>query len=126
MIQDVCRESERRIEKWKIRKPEDAMSKSENAISFSPAVYKEIQQLRKFLWSKMYQSPKVLKHSRKGQKVLSAIFWKIHKTPKLLPQKLRAKIGEQSPLMPLPVIVKDFVAGMTDAYALQFHEKHVK
>lgn len=83
-------------------------------ISFSANFEKKVAQLREFLWNRMYQSPQVLKHSRRGQKILKKLFWHFYKHPKLMPKRFYEKIGKPDPL---EVVVKDYVAGCTDVYA---------
>lgn len=120
MILDVCIEADKRLKKWKIKRPEDAIKKPKNVISFSVGFEKEVLKLRRFLWNNMYRSAKVLKHSKAGQRVLEGLFWKFYKNPELLPAKLKAKIDTEEPK---EVIIKDYVAGMTDSYALNLYKK---
>jgi dGTPase len=87
-----------------------------HAVRFSPSFQKKIIELRKFLWYRMYQSPQVLKHSRRGQKILKKLFWHFYKNPALMPKRFYERIGKPDPL---EVIVKDYVAGCTDIYAEQ-------
>lgn len=120
MMRDVYKESMVRIKKWKIREPEDAGKKQHNAIAFSSILRKEIAGLQKFLWSRMYRSKKVISHSRRGQKIIKFLFWKFYKNPELLPIKFRRRIDADTPK---EIMIKDYIAGMTDNYALSFYKK---
>ncbi|MEK7528524.1 MAG: HD domain-containing protein, partial [Patescibacteria group bacterium] len=116
MVRDVLTETERRIKKYRIRSVDDAMKCTAQIVSFSPSFKKKVSEIKDFLWNKMYQSPEVLRHSHRGQRILKKLFNRFMKNPGLLPQKLQIRLKKG--LDPLPVIVKDYVAGMTDLYAL--------
>ncbi|MEK9132934.1 MAG: hypothetical protein AAB606_04475, partial [Patescibacteria group bacterium] len=68
------------------------------------------------LWKNMYKSPRVKKHSARGQKILKRLFWHLYKHPKLMPKRFWERIDAPDPLH---VVVKDYVAGCTDAYAYE-------
>lgn len=115
MIQNALETSIRNLKRLRIRSLKDVLRQKKNIVCFSTSFYEMISQLRRFLWDYMYQSPKVLKHSKHGQKILERLFWKLHKKPKLLPKRFYEKIEKPDPL---EVIVKDYVAGCTDVYAM--------
>lgn len=114
MIGDVLQTAQKRLQKGKIRSLADVLKCKKSLIGFSAGFEKKVMQLRKFLWERMYQSPQVLKHSRRGQRILKNLFWRLYKEPKLLPKRFWERIGKPDPL---EVIVKDYVAGCTDQYA---------
>lgn len=114
MINDVLETAQKNLKKAKIHNLADVLKCKKNLVGFSASFEKKVTQLRKFLWQRMYQSPQVLKHSRRGQKILKNLFWRLYKEPKLLPKRFWERIGKPDPL---EVIVKDYVAGCTDQYA---------
>jgi dGTPase len=115
MIADTIANAENNIKNAKIQKPEDAVNRKEKTISFSPAFAKRSDVLREFLWTKMYQSPRVKRHSERGARVIEKLFNKLYKKPDLLPKRFRDRINAPDPL---EVVVKDYVAGCTDIYAM--------
>ncbi|MEK7171275.1 MAG: hypothetical protein AAB739_00035, partial [Patescibacteria group bacterium] len=94
-------------------------------VCFSADFGRSVKQLRQFLWNKMYNSPQVKKHSRRGQKIIEKLFQKLYKNPKLMPKSFWGRMtvtGSSAILSPsyrvaLATVVKDYVAGCTDAYA---------
>lgn len=114
MIHDVLDETIREIKHMRIHSLAEVLRQKKNLISFSPSFFKKVKQLRKFLWKAMYQSPKVLKHSRRGQKILKNLFWLFYRKPQLMPRHFYERIESEDLL---EVVVKDYVAGMTDEYA---------
>lgn len=107
MMENVLKTAEANLEKYKIRLLKET-------VGFSAGFYKKVEDLRRFLWDRMYNSPCVLKHSAEGQKVLGDLFWRLHKKPKLMPKSFCGRINAPDPLH---IVVKDYVAGCTDAYA---------
>jgi dGTPase len=121
MIDNVVDQTERNIRKLKIRSPQDAVKQSRNAAAFSSTFYIQVQELREFLYSYMYQGPLVHRQNKRGQRIIKFVFNTLHARPQLLPDKVRERVGSRESL---EIVVKDFVAGMTDAYALDFYEKY--
>ncbi|MBI2453903.1 deoxyguanosinetriphosphate triphosphohydrolase [Candidatus Peregrinibacteria bacterium] len=114
MIQDVLGASEKNLAFLKVRSGKDVLKAKAKIIRFSPPFQRRVGELRAFLWKNMYESPAVLKYSRRGQGILERLFWKMHRRPKLLPRRFYARIDVADPL---EVVVKDYVAGCTDEYA---------
>ena len=121
MIDDVIAETDRRIKKYKIKNDEEVIYAKVPLVAFSPAFEKKVAELRRFLWDAMYQSPEVLRPMRKGQKILVFLFKTLHAKPHLLPKKFREKVSRR--VDSLPVVVKDYVAGMTDTYATALYDR---
>ncbi|MEK7524094.1 MAG: deoxyguanosinetriphosphate triphosphohydrolase [Patescibacteria group bacterium] len=121
MITNVIETSSKNIIRLRIRTLDDVLKQEKNLVCFSPDFQKKVAQLRQFLWDGMYQSPRVLKYMRRGQRIIKKLFWNFYKKPQLLPEHFREKIG---PAAPLEIIVKDYVAGCTDQFATQLYSDH--
>lgn len=114
MIRDVLEATVQNIRRRHIRSLTDVLKQRKNLVCFYPPFERRVSQVRKFLWVHMYQSPRVLKHSQRGQKILEKLFWKLYKNPKLIPQRFCERIGVGDPI---EVVARDYVAGCTDIYA---------
>ncbi|MBI4994863.1 dNTP triphosphohydrolase [Candidatus Peregrinibacteria bacterium] len=147
MAENVIKTAARNIARYKIKTPEDVLKNKQNIVCFSSNFSRKIKELRRFLWNKMYNSPRVKKYSRRGQKIIEKLFWKLYKNPKLMPKRFWGRIatGKGAPrlagrinclaslrlglseaiLSPssyrtaLAIVVKDYVAGCTDEYAIK-------
>ncbi len=119
MIRDVMETAQKNLRHAKIRTLADVLKHPKNLIAFSGGFQKKVGELRKFLWKNMYQSAAVLKHSKRGQRILKNLFWRFYREPKLLPRRFYERIGKR---MSLAVVVKDYVAGCTDQFATQLYE----
>lgn len=121
MILDVLKTTVTNIKKHTVRSLDDVLKQEKNLVSFSPSFQKKVQQLRDFLWNHMYQSGKVLYHSHRGQRILKKLFWLFYKRPRLMPRHFYERIEVQDPLA---IVVKDYVAGLTDCYATELAERY--
>ncbi|MGE5453662.1 MAG: deoxyguanosinetriphosphate triphosphohydrolase [Methylocystaceae bacterium] len=89
-------------------------------IKMSPVINQAMDELRSFLFAHVYIGSLAKKEEEKAIMVVKNIFWHLLKHPELLPienQQLKAHDG-------LDRVVADFVAGMTDRYALRFYTDH--
>lgn len=120
MIEDVAVNTQKELKRKKIKTLKQVLLQKNNIVGFSPKFSKEVIALRKFLWKYMYHSRQVLSHSERGQKILKKIFWYLYKNPKKMPRHFYGKIGKPDPL---EVVVKDYVAGCTDAFATALYKK---
>lgn len=123
MIHNALETACRNIKNMRIKTFSDVMETEKPIVGFSPAFKKRVEQLRRFLWRKMYQSRQVLLHSRRGQKIIKDLFWHYYKHPKLMPKRFCARIEAPPDNESLEIIVKDYVAGMTDHFAIKVWKK---
>jgi dGTPase len=119
MIEDLARHTEKQIAKHKITSVAQVYQTPAYLGCFSPEMEKKGDELKAFLYKNFYQSPGVSEYNKKGQEVIHVLFDKLYKNPKLLPEKLQEVEGGE----PLHMIVKDYIAGMTDNFALELYEE---
>ncbi|HET7436819.1 MAG TPA: deoxyguanosinetriphosphate triphosphohydrolase [Thermoanaerobaculia bacterium] len=85
------------------------------AISMSPEVLEALEELRKYMFENMYLVPTVRDEFEKAQKILTALFEYVVARPD---EFLVQKDGE-----PVERLAIDFIAGMTDRYAINLYSK---
>jgi dGTPase len=81
-------------------------------VAFSPPVRAGLEELRGFLWKRLYFHPKILERNQRSQEVLQTLCDRLFATPADKVTALQQKTGGA-----LAEAVKDYVAGMTDQYA---------
>ncbi len=86
-------------------------------IRFSPPVEKLALALRAFLYKKVYSNPRVVSDFNKASKILEELFFYFMEHPSRLPKGQREPYSEESHQRR----VCDFLAGMTDPYAMQLY-----
>ena len=114
LITDLYAETERQIASQNILSLEDVYAKANEPVRFSEPMKKRIAELRAFLWKRMYLHPDVLTCANEGRTIVTALCDRLFAQPN---DKIRELMQEHS--SNLPEAVKDYVAGMTDAFAIQ-------
>jgi dGTPase len=91
-------------------------------IAFSAGVAGEFAQLKAFLHQRMYRHPRVTASTRVARQVVAELYSAFLAGPELLPSEWHAACaGAGSPATGR--VVRDYIAGMTDLYALHEHAR---
>jgi dGTPase len=91
-------------------------------ISFGPAMADANQAIKDFLFSRMYRHWRVNRMAAKAKRLTEELFRLLHTDPTLLPDDWRARAGEGG-MQRSATTVGDYVAGMTDRYAMDEHRR---
>ncbi len=119
LINDLVQHSTSMLKEHDIRTLNDLREKNIPAVSFSPETRQENSQLKDFLSQNLYKHYRVERMRIKGKMVLSALFNIYQENPTLLPQKYQRMIGHFGKER----VICDYIAGMTDRYALDEYKK---
>ncbi|SNS73506.1 deoxyguanosinetriphosphate triphosphohydrolase [Tropicimonas sediminicola] len=92
-------------------------------IRFSQRVWQEIEVIRSFLFTRMYRAPSVMEERARVTQVIEALFPLYMRRPDLLPVDWQDDIERAGDETALARIVADYIAGMTDRFALQQHAR---
>ena len=103
------------------RMPDEVRRVGANIASFSPEVAEMNRELKAFLMQHFYRHPRLVRMSFKAHRILSDLFLAYLAEPLQLPQEIQARIqrGPDS----LQRVISDYLAGMTDRYAILEHKK---
>ena len=80
------------------------------------------QAIKDFLFARMYRHWRVNRMSAKARRLTEELYRLLHADPSLLPDDWRARAGEGG-TQRSATIVGDYVAGMTDRYAMDEHRR---
>lgn len=119
LIADVLAETERRLVAASPTSPATLQQLPENVVALTPEMAAMLAELKQFLMARLYRHPRVMRMQLKAERIITALFEAYVAEPRQLPFKEQAKIGPRS----LHRVVCDYVAGMTDRYALQEYAK---
>jgi dGTPase len=86
--------------------------------AFSPAVRQESLELKRFLFNNLYRHYRVERMSDKARRLLRELFEAFTQNPRLLPPEHRERAEAD-----LHRAVADYIAGMTDRYAIREHRR---
>ncbi len=119
LVKDQVEAVSRRLEAADVRSPDDVRNLPDNVIGLSPELATMTQELKTFLYQSLYRHPRVMRMQIKAERVISDLFNAYLEEPRQLPREEQQRLEERS----LERVVCDYVAGMTDRFALQEHAK---
>lgn len=126
VVVDVVSTSRGRIADAGVRDIDDVRSQQRPLISLSDAAYAEHLELKRFLNTNLYRHHRVLGMTDKARKVLRELFEGLMRDIDLLPREHRdaaATAESTAGLAGRARVVADYVAGMTDRYAIGEHRR---
>ena len=94
-------------------------------IRFSQQVFDDLKVIRQFLFQRMYRAPSVVVMRAEVTAVVHDLFPYFMAHPEHLPKQWRKDVDAVSTQTELARLVSDYIAGMTDRFALQEHERLV-
>jgi dGTPase len=119
-VDDLIRNTQKRVDEAKIQSLDEVRNYSERLAAFSATVDNERQQSKDFLYENLYFSPSLADEKDDAERVVSELFSFWVENPKALPHNYQEKAKEES----LPRVVCDYIAGMTDHFIFEQHEKY--
>lgn len=118
-VTDLIRETENNINKFKIKSWVDVKKIDKKIVSFSKAIQGVRKPLRAFLMERLYHHYRVIRMSTKAKRFILELFKAYVKKPEQLPTETQKRIAADG----VTRAVSDYIAGMTDRYALDEYKK---
>jgi len=122
MIIDVIEETGRRLAKLGPKDADGIRRARRKMVGFSERMEDANQAIKDFLFARMYRHWRVNRMTAKARRLTEELFRLLVADPSLLPDDWRARAGEAG-LSRAAVTVGDYVAGMTDRYAMDEHRR---
>jgi len=122
MIEDVLAESARRLARLDARSVDDVRGAQAPVVAFSPAFAEADRAIKAFLLPRMYRHERVMGIMREAERVVRELFARYLAAPHDLPEEWRAGLDPDDAGARARHIA-DFIAGMTDRYALMEHAR---
>ncbi|AUR07331.1 putative deoxyguanosinetriphosphate triphosphohydrolase [Phaeobacter inhibens] len=123
MVSDVIDGARRRLAASGARSVEDVRSLGAPVVVFSDALWSDLKEIRAFLFTRMYRAPSVMRKRAEVSKVVEALFPHFLNHPEEMPARWQGDIAAAAGETALARIVSDYIAGMTDRFALQEHRR---
>lgn len=120
LVDDAIKESQKRLAAKKIRTIADVKNCRIRLIDFSDQIKTKRLPLRKFLKRELYHHYRVNRMSDKAKRIIKLLFDAYTKNTSMLPLDYQNKITKTNNKY---VVVCDYIASMTDRFALDEHEK---
>jgi len=117
MVNDVITTTNYNLKKYNPKSTHDIYLQKNFIVSFSNKMKILDRKIKEFLRKKMYSHKKVLINTNKGKKIIKKLFMKLLKNPKkYISTDLIKKEGKERAIC-------DFIAGMTDRYAINLYKE---
>ncbi|MCF6271893.1 MAG: deoxyguanosinetriphosphate triphosphohydrolase [Rhodobacteraceae bacterium] len=118
MVEDVLSESAGRLANSGAGSAQDIRNLGRPVVQFSTGLWEELKEIRAFLFGHMYRHETVKKMRVETAQVVRELFMAFMADPARLPEGWQGE-GELAQAR----LISDYIAGMTDRYALQLHQK---
>ena len=122
LINDVISNSQNNLRTLQPTTADDIRNAGKMTIGFSPEMRNQDKTLKKFLMKNMYRHYKVNRMSSKARRVVDELFTLYLNEPDCLPTDWRQAIEDKAEIEKAR-LVADFIAGMTDRFALLEHKR---
>lgn len=121
-IQDIVKQVEKNIQVYGIETSEDIRKLKKPLVHFSPELTESNKRLKEFLNAKVYRHYKINRVTSKAKRIVCDLFNIFQNEPNVLPtewSKIASNVDEKQ----RSIIVCDYIAGMTDRFAIQEHRR---
>ena len=118
-VTDAIQETTARLNKSQVKSVDEVRSYGENLLSFSPELKKLNSQLKLFLFNRMYRHYRMIRMADKAKRIITQLFQVYQNNPDQLPPHTLEKFKEHDKMQ----VICDYIAGMTDRFALQEYKK---
>ncbi len=119
LVVDLTRESLQRLQQLAPANIDEIRAHPTPVIAYSEQMADESRELKAFLLERLYRHYRVYRSSLKAKRVVSELFQALSSEPAILPPQQQRSVERYG----LPRAVADYIAGMTDRYAIEEHER---
>lgn len=123
MVEDLLDQTSKNLAESGVKTADEIRALGKPIAAFSPAMLETHQQLRSFLMVRMYRHYKVNRMTSKARRVVKQLFAFFMSEPECLPTLWRKRVTQAENNNEKAAIIADYIAGMTDRFALQEHRR---
>lgn len=118
-VGNIVSTTDKRLTEHGIDSPDGIQLHDSNIVGYDDEMHAETKELKKFLLTKMYRHYRLMRMQVKARNFITDIFNAYVDEPQMLPAKTQGKLDQFS----VQRVVCDYIAGMTDRYALEEWER---
>jgi len=123
MVADVIAEARGRLAEIRPGSVAELRGLDRPMVRFSAPLFADLKEIRGFLFQHMYRAPAVVAMRVRVTKVVEELFALYMAQPALLPEDWKDDVQRAQDATARARLVADYIAGMTDRYALQAHAR---
>ncbi|WP_341246741.1 deoxyguanosinetriphosphate triphosphohydrolase [Nereida ignava] len=124
MVADVIKTSRALLEG--ITSADQVRSNGAPVVQFSAGLWADLKVIRAFLFKQMYRAPEVVEMRKRVTRVVEGLFPLYMARPELLPKEWAEDVAAATQDVQRARLVADYIAGMTDRFALAQAEAHLE
>jgi dGTPase len=118
-VTDLVYATHQRLRDGNVRSVEDLQRLPYNVIVFSEDMHRRNRQLKDFLYKNLYRHYRVVRMAVKAERIITDLFKAYQDESAILPLHVRDQIEDRG----LERTICDYIAGMTDRFAVDEHQK---
>jgi len=118
-VTDIVQNTDQRLRESLVRSVDELQRLPYNVVAFSDEARRRNRELKDFLYKNLYRHYRVMRMAVKAERIITALFEAFCSEPSILPKHVQDLIPERG----LERTVCDHIAGMTDRYATDEHQK---
>jgi dGTPase len=122
MVADLLAETRSRLDAWRPRSADEVRRLGRPVVAFSDEMVAKAARLRDFLFERMYRHYKVNRMTSKARRVVTDLFQIFLDEPSCLPAEWQRR-ADGPRTQRTARLVADYIAGMTDGFALKEHRR---
>lgn len=125
-VTDLIQSTQELLDKHKLKSIDDVRNAKKPLVVFSDSMREQHLALKRFLRNNLYTHYRVLRMSAKAEKVIKTLFAEFFEHPDLLPSEVAKKAKQamrEQDVVACARYVADYIAGMTDRYAIAEHKR---
>jgi dGTPase len=118
-VSDLVTATDQRLRESGVRSVDELQRLAYNVIGYSEEMHRRNRQIKDFLYANMYRHHRVVRMAVKAERIITALFEAYREEPAMLPHHVQTWVEQRG----IERTICDYIAGMTDRYALQEHAK---
>ncbi|MEY2818672.1 MAG: deoxyguanosinetriphosphate triphosphohydrolase [Chloroflexota bacterium] len=119
LVTDMIKGTDARLKESKVNSAMDIQKLKHNVVGYTEEMQRRNRELKDFLYKKLYRNYRVVRMQVKAERIISDLFHAFRSEPTTLPEHVQFFIEKRG----LERTICDYIAGMTDRYAIEEHQK---
>jgi dGTPase len=118
-VRDLIETSQANLAAARVQSVDDVRKAGRRLVAYSPEMAARVRELKEFLFRKMYRHYRVVRMGDKAGRLLRDLFESYVSEPRQLPPHYQDQLERDG----VHRVVCDYIAGMTDRFAVDEHQK---
>lgn len=119
LVTDMIKGTDARLKESKVNSFSDIQKLKHNVVGYSEEMQRRNRELKDLLYKKLYRHFRVVRMQVKAERIISDLFHAYLSEPATLPDHVQFFVEKRG----LERTICDHIAGMTDRYAIEEHQK---